>query len=88
MNAPYKNTTVVFGLINPDFNGDNLINELDTQWIKINKTFLGTGDNTVYAGIRDSSEYKDEDFESKVVESMVNGNVIFTYPIFSTTVSN
>lgn len=88
LNATYKNTTVVFGLINPDFNGDNLINALDTQWIKINKTFLGSGDNTVYAGIRDSSEYKDEDFESKVVERRVDGNVVFTYPIFSTTVSN
>ncbi len=88
LNAPYKSTTVVFGLINPDFNGDNLINNLDTQWIKINRTFLGTGDNNVYAGIRDSSEYKDEDFESKVVERMVNGNVVFTYPLESVTVSN
>ena len=54
LNAPYKNTTVIFGLLDPDFNGDNQISVQDTQWIKINRTFLGEGDNNLYAAIRDS----------------------------------
>ena len=62
LNAPYKNTTVIFGLLDPDYNGDNVISVQDTQWIKINKTFLGEGDNNNYAAVRDSSEYTDDDF--------------------------
>ena len=49
LNAPYKNTTIIFGLLDA---------EQDVQFIKINKTFLGEGDNNAYAAIRDSSEYK------------------------------
>ena len=88
LNAPYKNTTVIFGLLDPDFNGDNQISVLDTQWIKINKTFLGEGDNNAYAAVRDSSEYTDDDFVSKVVERIVDGEVVAEYELVSTTVSN
>ena len=88
LNAPYKNTTVIFGLLDPDFNGDNQISVQDTQWIKINKTFLGEGDNNAYAAVRDSSEYKDEDFVKKVVERIVDGEVVEEYELVSATVSN
>jgi hypothetical protein len=88
LNAPYKNTTVIFGLLDPDYNGDNVISVQDTQWIKINKTFLGEGDNNDYASVRDSSEYADEDFVKKVVERIVDGNVVEEYELISTTVSN
>jgi hypothetical protein len=88
LNAPYKNTTIIFGLLDPDFNGDNVINQLDTQWIKINRTFLGEGDNTQYAAVRDSSEYTDEDFVSKKVQRIVEGDVVEEYPLISKTVSN
>jgi hypothetical protein len=88
LNAPYKNTTVIFGLLDPDFNGDNQITVQDTQWIKINKTFLGEGDNTAYAAVRDSSEYKDADFVNKVVERLVDGEVVEEYELISTTISN
>ncbi len=88
LNAPYQSTTVVFGLINPDFNGDNLINALDTQWIKINRTFLGEGNNNDYAAVRDSSEYSDDEFISKVVQRLNDGEVVDEYPLISKLVSN
>ncbi len=88
LNAPYKNTTVIFGLLDPDYNGDNVISVQDTQWIKINKTFLGEGDNNNYAAVRDSSEYTDDDFVKKVVERIVDGDVVEEYELVSTTVSN
>jgi hypothetical protein len=88
LNAPYKNTTIIFGLLDPDPNSDGFSNALDTQWIKINKTFLGEGDNNAYAEIRDSSEYKEEDFVKKVVERLVDGDVAETFTLTSKTVSN
>jgi hypothetical protein len=88
LNAPYKNTTIIFGLLDRDSNGDNIPNHLDTQWIKINKTFLGEGDNNVYAGIRDSSEYKEEDFVRKVVEQIRNGEVVGEFDLISATRSD
>lgn len=57
LNAPYEPFTVVFGLLDP---------EQDTQYVKINKTWLGPGNNFDYALIRDSSEYDFEDFEAKI----------------------
>jgi hypothetical protein len=88
LNAPYKNTTIIFGLLDPDFNGDNVISVQDTQWIKINKTFLGEGDNNAYAAVRDSSEYTDDDFVKKIVERIVDGDVVEEYELISTTISN
>jgi hypothetical protein len=88
LNAPYQNTTVIFGLLDPDSNGDNVISVQDTQWIKINKTFLGEGDNNNYAAIRDSSEYSDDDFVKKVVERIVDGDVVEEYELKSITVGN
>ena len=79
MNAPYKNTTIIFGLLDA---------EQDVQFIKINKTFLGEGDNNAYAAIRDSSEYKEEDFIRKVVERIDNGEVVRTYELLDTTLIN
>jgi hypothetical protein len=88
LNAPYKNTTVVFALLDPDANGDNVINLLDTQWVRINKTFLGEGNNNEYAAVRDSSEYDDEDFEKKVVQRIVDGEIIEEYELISKEVAN
>ncbi|MEY4125105.1 MAG: hypothetical protein RL770_1686, partial [Pseudomonadota bacterium] len=65
LNAPYKSTTVVFGLLDP---------KLDTQYIKINKTFLGDGNNYDFALIRDSSEYKWEEFAALKIEEYATGN--------------
>lgn len=88
LNAPYKSTTIVFGLLNPDANNDGETTPLDTQWIKINKTFLGEGDNLSYAAIRDSSEYDDEDIETMVVYQMDEDEIIHEYPLHAIEVSN
>jgi len=79
LNAPYKSTTVVFGLLDPG---------ADTQWVKINKTFLGDGNNLDYALIRDSSEYRWEDFERLVMEQIVNGVVINEFVLQPKEISN
>jgi hypothetical protein len=83
LNAPYKNTAVVFALLDPDPNGDNLSNSLDTQWVDIDRTFMGKGDNNVYAGIFDSVEYKNEDFVKRVVQKLAKGSSepIEEYPL-------
>jgi len=47
--APYKETTVVYGLLDPD---------TSVQYIKINKAFLGEGDALVMAQQMDSTNYK------------------------------
>ena len=44
LNAPYKITPVVYGLLDQS---------LDTQFVKINKSFLGDGNNVNYAAIND-----------------------------------
>jgi hypothetical protein len=44
LNAPYKATPVVYGLLDQS---------VDTQFIKINKSFLGDGNNVSYAAIND-----------------------------------
>jgi hypothetical protein len=49
---------------------------------------LGEGDNNNYAAIRDSSEYSDDDFVKKVVERIVDGDVVEEYELVSTTVTN
>ena len=77
LNAPYKSTTVVFGLLDPDST---------LQWIKINKTFLGDGNNLDYAQIRDSSEYRWEEFKSLVLEEYENNILKKSYPVLDTVV--
>lgn len=78
LNAPYDSRTVVFGLLDPG---------LDTQWVKINKTWLGEGDNRLYALIQDSSEYKDGEFNG-VVEEYQNSNLVNTFQIKDTLLEN
>ena len=46
--APYKATPVIFGVL--DYTAD-------TQFVRINKTYLGAGDANIYAQVKDSVEY-------------------------------
>ncbi len=55
LEAPYKNTPIIFGVL--DFTAD-------TQFVRINKVFLGAGNAVEFAGIRDSVEYKPEEVEA------------------------
>lgn len=72
LNADYKSTTIVYGLLDP---------VQDTQWIKINRTFLGEGNNLDYALIRDSSEYKWDEFNSIRVHAIEDGEIVTTYTL-------
>lgn len=78
LNAPYLKTTVVMGLIDP---------VADTQWVKINKTFLGDGNNMDYTTIRDSSEYPEGSFVA-TIEQMNDGDVVNTFTLESIELSN
>ncbi|MCB0762941.1 MAG: hypothetical protein KDC12_15555 [Flavobacteriales bacterium] len=64
LNAPYRPVTLLFGLLD---------SKQDTQFIKINKTWLGDGDNLVYASLADSSEYPEGAFNG-IVTRYVDGN--------------
>lgn len=57
LNAPYQSDTVVFGILDP---------AVDTQWVRINRTWLGDSNNLDAAAIRDSSEYPVDAFVGEV----------------------
>jgi hypothetical protein len=57
VNAPYKDITVVYGLMNQTDS---------TQYIKIYKAFLGEGDATVFAQNPDSIYYPEGKIEAKL----------------------
>lgn len=71
VNAPYDSRTVVFGLLEPT---------LDTQFVKINRTWLGDANNFDVAQMRDSSEYPTGAFEG-TLEVLNGNNVVQTFPI-------
>lgn len=79
LNAPYKSTTIVYGLLDP---------VADTQWVKINKTFLGDGNNLDYALVRDSSEYDWSEFKNLYVEEILNGEVIQQFNLEEKEITN
>ncbi|MCB0793869.1 MAG: DUF4249 family protein, partial [Flavobacteriales bacterium] len=76
VNAPYKNITVVYGLLDKD---------KTRQYIKINKAFLGDGDALVYALIPDSNEYRPGEITEAYVEDLDNGT---QYPLQDTLIEN
>lgn len=75
INAPYESEPVVFGLLDA---------EVDTQWVKINRTWLGDGDQNVFAQIQDSSEYDNSRLQAQFVE--IGTDVI--YPLKDTILDN
>lgn len=63
--APYKSTPVVIGIL--DY-------KADTQFVRINRTYLGEGNATVYAQIKDSVEYNPSEVEAWIYKKQ-NGNL-------------
>jgi hypothetical protein len=59
LTAPYVSVPVVFGLLDA---------KADTQWVRINRTWLGDGDQTQVALIKDSSEYETSRLTTRFVE--------------------
>lgn len=72
--APYKENTVVYALLDKDS---------ATQYIRINKAFLGPGNAFVYAQVPDSSEYQNGQLQA-VVRKVKNGAVLQTYELHDT----
>lgn len=73
--APYEENTVVYALLDADST---------TQYVRINKAFLGPGNALEYAQVPDSSEYSSTQLEASI-EEVVNGTVVNTYPLHDTT---
>ena len=48
LNAPYEERTLAFCLLDPN---------ADEQWVRVNRTWLGEGNNLEFAQVADSSEY-------------------------------
>ena len=69
MNAPYDSVPVVFGLLEL---------EADTQWVKINRTWLGEGDQFEAAAIADSSLYPEGSVEAWIVELLPSNSGVVT----------
>lgn len=67
INAPYETTAVVYGFIEPIE---------DTQYIKINRTYLGDGNNAEYAAINDSTMFTSV---AGTVDKISNGIVQESY---------
>ncbi|MBL4754931.1 MAG: hypothetical protein JKY52_15215 [Flavobacteriales bacterium] len=78
VNAPWKDITSVYGLLNQ--------NEA-VHLIKINKAFLGETAADELAEIRDSSEYKPDEITAQV-EKILNGSVKATYALNRVTLTN
>ena len=77
VNAPYKDITVVFGLLDP---GE------DTVFLKINKAFLGDGNVMEMAKIEDSSIYVNG--LKATIEEWENGDFIKSYSLDTITINN
>src|ERR1022692_5127436 len=73
INAPWKETTVVYGLLDPN---------APIQYIKINKAFLGNGNEMAYAKIADSINYGNQ--LSAVLQQYSNGSLVATFPLHDT----
>jgi hypothetical protein len=65
LNAPYERTPIVFGLLET---------AVDTQWVRINRTWLGDGNQFDAALIADSSEYVPADINARAHE--MNGDEV------------
>ena len=59
LTAPYDSIPVVYGLLEL---------QADTQWVKINRTWLGEGNQLLAAQVADSSEYPAGSVDARIVE--------------------
>lgn len=76
LNAEYDEIPVIFGILDQS---------VDTQFVKINKSFIGNGNNTSYAAINDSSLYSNVIGR---VEEYVDGALTETFPLEEMWVNN
>ena len=79
VNAPWKDVTVVYGLLNQN---DSI------HYIKITKAFLGKADANDMAQVRDSSEYDPNDLSVVIDEMNTVGALVKSYQLTAITVTN
>jgi hypothetical protein len=72
--APYDETPVIYGVL--DYTAD-------TQFVRINKTFLGPGNPNQYTGIKDSVEYDPADVVAVINKYDDNRNLLSTITLDS-----
>jgi hypothetical protein len=77
VNAPYKDISVIFGLLDPG---------TDTIFLKINKAFLGDGNVMEMAKIEDSSIYV-TNLQARI-EEWADGNFVRSYNLDTITINN
>ena len=77
LNAPYEKTAVIFGFLEIS---------ADTQYFRIQKTFLGEGDAILFAGIEDSSLF--DSVEGRIYWTNENGDQLGQASMDSITVHN
>ena len=77
LNAPYKKSPVVFGLLDA---------QQDTQWVRVNRTWLGEGNQFDAAMLADSSEYPAEDLTVEITERV--GGQIREWSLIDTVIGN
>ncbi|MEM9053168.1 MAG: hypothetical protein AAGC47_14035 [Bacteroidota bacterium] len=70
--APYEETPVIYGIL--DYTAD-------TQFVRINKTFLGEGEPSQYSAIKDSVEYEEGDVSATIVKFNEEGNEVASFPL-------
>ena len=78
LNAPYDRTPVVFSLLDA---------AQDTQWVRINRTWLGDGNQFDAALIADSSEYPAEALTVQIQERL-GGAVTSEWALVDTVIEN
>ena len=72
LNAPYDEIPIIFGVMDASS---------DTHYVKINKSFIGDGNNIDYAGINDSTLYTDV---AAYVDELVDDYPVNTFPLYET----
>jgi hypothetical protein len=70
--APYDETPVIYGVL--DYTAD-------TQFVRINKTFLGPGNPNQYTGIKDSVEYDEADVVALIIKYNNDGDTLSIYTL-------
>jgi len=71
LNAPYEERTLAFCLLDPN---------ADEQWVRVNRTWLGEGNNLEFAQVADSSEYAPGEV-SVTVEAFAANDPAFALPL-------
>ena len=78
LNAPYQRTPIVFGLLEAS---------ADTHWVRINRTWLGDGNQFDAALVADSSQYLPEEVTA-IVEERQGEQVLQTFVLTDTLLEN